>query len=94
MVLLVLKPMLKAISEDGDLRQRADRLHNAVFTPETKAYMERYHHNENTPNMDIAKDASGTTELFDDWSQPYKTKLNSVKFNGMLHTQMDFGDSV
>ena len=82
------KPMLAAL--DPSLRQQADRLHNMVHTPQTQEYIQRYHTADRT-NDEIAKDASGTTELFNDWALPYENGLHQVKFNGMLHTQMDFG---
>ena len=82
------KPMLAAL--DPSIRQRADRLHNAVHNPDTQEYLERYHSADRS-NEELAKDAAGTTELFNDWALPYKNGLKQVKFNGMLHTQMDFG---
>ena len=61
-----------------------------VHNPGTEEYIQRYHTADRT-NDEIAKDASGTTELFNDWALPYDNGLHQVKFNGMLHTQMDFG---
>ena len=69
--------------------QRADRLHNMVHKPDTEEYMEKFHPHQN--NTDIAQDASGTKELFNDWSIAYEKNLNQVKFNGMIHSQMSFG---
>ena len=85
------KPMLQSISEDANLRLAADRLHNMVHQPDTEEYLERYHHTATMSNPQMAKDAAGTTELFDDWSIPFEKKLNQVKFNGMIHKQIDFG---
>jgi hypothetical protein len=85
------KPMLQGISTDGNLRQRADRLHNMVHEPDTAEYLEQFHHTAGMSNPELARDAAGTSELFDDWSLPFEKKLNKVRFNGMLHTQMDFG---
>jgi hypothetical protein len=87
------KPMLASISKDSDLRQRADRLHNLVHKPDTQEYLERYHHTAQMSNPELSKDASGTTELFSDWAEPYEKRQNVVRFNGMIHTQMDFGVS-
>jgi hypothetical protein len=70
---------------------RADRLHNMAHQPDTEEYLERYHHTAQMSNPEMAQDASGTTEVFDDWSIPYEKKLNQVKFNGMIHRQMEFG---
>ena len=88
------KPMLRAISEDGDLRMKADRLHNLVHAPDTQEYLERYHPHENMSKIELAHDLSGTTELFSDWSQSYEKRQNKVKFNGLIHTQMAFGTDV
>jgi hypothetical protein len=85
------KPMLQSISEDANLRLAADRLHNMVHQPDTEEYLERYHHTATMSNPQMAKDAAGTTELFDDWSIHYEKNLNQVRFNGMIHKQMDFG---
>ena len=87
------KPMLQAISKESGLRQRADRLHNMVHTPQTAEYLEQFHHTAQMSNPEMAKDASGTTEMFSDWAEPYERRLNKVRFNGHLHTSMDFGVS-
>ena len=84
-----MKHMLKHL--DPKYRQQADRLHNMAHAPDTEAYMEKYHPHQS--NTDIAQDASGTKELFSDWDLPYEKNLNQVKFNGMIHSQMDFGVS-
>ena len=73
---------------DPSLRQRADRIHNEAHKPQTTEYLQQ-HRAVNTDN--IAKDASGTMELFNDWSLPYDKDLNKVTFNNRLHTQMSFG---
>ena len=73
-------------------RQRADRLHNMAHAPDTAAYMEKYHPDAKQ-DVDVAKDAAGTTELFSDWDLPYEKNVNQVKFNNHLHRQMDFGVS-
>ena len=83
------KHMLKNL--DPKYHQQADRMHNMVHKPDTEAYVEKYHPHQE--HADIAKDASNTTELFNDWALPYEKNLNQVKFNGMIHSQMDFGIS-
>ena len=82
------KPLLAEIGDDPQLRQRADVLHNAVHKPSTQEYLDRYHH---TDNVQLAKDAAGTSELFADWSESYEGKMNKVRFNNQLHQQIDFG---
>jgi hypothetical protein len=73
---------------DPKLRQRADRIHNEVHKPETSEYLQQ-HRAVNPDN--IAKDSSGTLELFSDWELPYDPNLRKVTFNNRLHTQMSFG---
>jgi hypothetical protein len=64
-----------------------------VHSPDTEDYLERYHHTTQMSNAQLAKDASGTTELFGDWDLPYEKRMNEVKFNNHIHRQMDFGVS-
>jgi hypothetical protein len=72
---------------------KADRLHNAVHSPDTAEYLQQFHHTAKMDNAELARDAAGTSELFDDWAIPYEERLNQVKFNNQLHTQMRFGVS-
>ena len=74
---------------DPKYRQRADRLHNQVYAKSTEDYMQRYH-SADPSKVDVARDAAGTTEIFNDWALPYQKNLKQVKFNNHIHTQMDF----
>ena len=80
------KPMLEAIQEDNAIRGKAQRLYDKIFAPTVEKYIEKFH----PDPANLAKDAAGTTELFDDWSIPYEKRHNQVKFNNRIHTQMDF----
>ena len=81
-----LKHVLSQIKPEQ--RQQNDYLHNLVHQPDTDAYMDRYHA---TDHEKMATDASGTTELFNDWALPYHPGLDAVMFNNHIHTQMNFG---
>ena len=83
--------MLQSISEDAGLRLKADRLHNMVHQPDTEDYMDRFHPTTGMSSTQLARDAAGTAELFDDWSIPYTKNMNKVSFNNMIHKQIDFG---
>jgi hypothetical protein len=84
------KPFLQSISEDAGLRLKADRLHNFVHQPDTEEYLQRYHHTAQMSNPELAHDGAGTTEVLDDWAEPYETRMNTVRFNNNVHRQMDF----
>ena len=86
------QPMLDAISDNSDVRQKADRLHNMVNAPETKKYIERFHPNELLSKLNVARDPMGNVELSDDWSIPLgDDRLNRVRVGNHIHFQMDFG---
>jgi hypothetical protein len=85
------KPMLQKLNPS--LRQAADRLHNQVHKPDTEEYIEKYHHQAGMTNPQLAKDMAGTTELFSDWNLHYEKRMNQVKFNNHIHSQMSFGVS-
>ena len=80
------KPMLEAIQQNNELRNRAQGLYDKIYAPTVEKYIEKFH----PDPANLAKDAAGTTELFDDWSIPYEKRHNQVKFNNRIHTQMDF----
>ena len=80
------KPMLEAVQEDNTLRGRAQGLYDKVYAPTVEKYVEKFH----PDPANLAKDAAGVTELFDDWSLAYEKRHNQVKFNNQIHTQMDF----
>ena len=80
------KPMLEAIQEDNKLRDKAQGLYDRIYAPTVEKYIEKFH----PDPANLAHDAAGVTELFDDWSLPYEKRHNQVKFNNRIHTQMDF----
>ena len=80
------KPMLEAIQQDNTLRDKAQTLYDRVYAPTVDKYMEKFH----SDPKNMATDAAGVTELFDDWSLPYEKRQNQVKFNNQIHHQMDF----
>ena len=80
------KPMLEAIQEDNRLRDKAQGLYDRIYAPTVEKYIEKFH----PDPANLAHDAAGVTELFDDWSLPYEKRHNQVKFNNRIHHQMDF----
>jgi hypothetical protein len=84
------KSLLREFDDDPVARQRLDRLYNHVEKPETAEYMTRYHTTDKT-KIEFAQDAQGTTELYSDWSMPYKHRINEVKFQHHIAKQINFG---
>ena len=80
------KPMLESVQEDNVIRDRAQGLYDKIYQPTVDKYVEKFH----PDPKNLAHDAAGVTELFDDWSLPYEKRHNQVKFNNRIHTQMDF----
>ena len=77
--------MLEAI-QHTEYRNKAQKLYDMVYAPDVKKYTEKFQ----SDDRNLAHDAAGTVELFDDWDLPYETHLNQVKFNNHIHHQMDY----
>ena len=81
----IYKPLLEEIDdESGDIKQRAEYLHDTVYQPGHDAYLNKYHPGE------IHKTWDNVHELSDDWSLPYTNKQNRIEFNNHIHSQIDF----